>query len=267
MHSGNTGEKATNEKRAVALWSVLAAVLLTGTKLLIGIWTGSLGILAEAAHSGLDLVAAVITYGAVRVSDKPPDSSHTYGHGKVENLSALAETFLLLVTCAWIIYEAANRLFVKTVHIDANAWAFAVMAMSIIVDVNRSRVLKRVAEEYDSQALEADALHFSTDVWSSAVVIGGLAIVKLNEWLGGPPGVAQADAVAALVGAHRAPRQLFEAGAGDAAVRRLARRVGRIDRLVRVARADRAGHTSLEAGPFPAGDWLLERARALEVEA
>jgi cation diffusion facilitator family transporter len=186
------------EKKRVALLSVMAAVLLTGTKLVIGIMTGSLGILAEAAHSGLDLVAAVITYGAVRVSDRPPDATHLYGHGKVENLSALAETLLLLVTCAWIIYEAVNRLFFKQVHIDANVWAFAVMAMSIIVDVNRSRVLSRVAKEHNSQALEADALHFSTDIWSSAVVIVGLAVVRLNKWLGGPAALGQADAVAAL---------------------------------------------------------------------
>jgi cation diffusion facilitator family transporter len=187
------------EKRRVALMSVLAAVLLTGTKLIIGVLTGSLGILAEAAHSGLDFVAAVITYGAVRVSDRPADASHPYGHGKVENLSALAETLLLLLTCVWIIYEAVNRLFFKHVEIDASVWAFAVMVMSIIVDVNRSRVLSRVAEEHDSQALEADALHFSTDVWSSVVVIAGLAVVKLSEWVGGPPWLAQADAGAALV--------------------------------------------------------------------
>ena len=191
-------ESGGAEKKRVALLSVLAAVLLTGTKLIIGVLTGSLGILAEAAHSGLDLVAAVITYGAVRVSDKPADASHLYGHGKVENLSALAETLLLLVTCAWIVYEAVNRLFFKEVHIETNAWAFAVMIMSIVVDVNRSRVLRRVAETYDSQALEADALHFSTDIWSSAVVLVGLALVKVGEWVGGSAALAQADAVAAL---------------------------------------------------------------------
>jgi len=192
-------ESGGAEKKRVALLSVLAAMLLTGTKLIIGVLTGSLGILAEAAHSGLDLVAAVITYGAVRVSDKPADARHMYGHGKVENLSALAETLLLLVTCAWIVNEAISRLFFKQVEIDVTVWAFAVMAMSIIVDVNRSRVLKRVAEEHSSQALEADALHFSTDVWSSAVVIAGLAVVKLNQWLSGPPWLVHADAVAALV--------------------------------------------------------------------
>ena len=192
-------ESGGAEKKRVALLSVLAAMLLTGTKLIIGVLTGSLGILAEAVHSGLDLVAAVITYGAVRVSDKPADASHLYGHGKVENLSALAETLLLLVTCAWIVNEAISRLFFKQVEIDVSVWAFGVMAMSIFVDVNRSRALKRVAEEHSSQALEADALHFSTDVWSSAVVIAGLAVVKLNEWLSGPRWLVHADAVAALV--------------------------------------------------------------------
>ncbi|TKJ30134.1 MAG: cation-efflux pump [Chloroflexi bacterium B3_Chlor] len=198
MKAPKATEKAGDEKKAVALWSVLAAILLTGTKLVVGILTGSLGILAEAAHSGLDLVAAVITYGAVRVSDKPPDQSHPYGHGKVENLSALAETLLLLLTCVWIIYEAINRLFFKEVHVDVNLWAFGVVALSIIVDVNRSRVLRRVAEKYDSQALEADALHFSTDIWSSAVVMAGLFLVKISQWVGGLPALASADALAAL---------------------------------------------------------------------
>jgi cation diffusion facilitator family transporter len=191
-------EKASDEKTSVALRSVLAAVLLTVTKAGIGIWTGSLGILAEAAHSGLDLIAAVITYAAVRVSAKPPDETHPYGHGKVENLSALAETLLLLITCVWIIYEAINRLFFRQVQIDANLWAFGVVALSIIIDFNRSRALRRVAEEHDSQALEADALHFSTDIWSSAVVMAGLFLVKISEWVGGLTVLAHADAIAAL---------------------------------------------------------------------
>ncbi len=108
------------------------------------------------------------------------------------------ETLLLLITCAWIIYEGINRIFFKTVEIEANLWAFGVMAISIIIDFSRSRALYRVAKKTDSQALEADALHFSTDIWSSAVVIGGLALVRLNEWIGGPPALAKADAVAAL---------------------------------------------------------------------
>ncbi len=198
MDTVATQEKGVDEKTSVALRSVLAAVLLTVTKAGIGVWTGSLGILAEAAHSGLDLIAAVITYAAVRVSARPPDETHPYGHGKVENLSALAETLLLLITCVWIIYEAINRLFFKEVQIDANLWAFGVVALSIIIDFNRSRALRRVAEKHDSQALEADALHFSTDIWSSAVVMVGLLLVKISELVSGLTALASADAIAAL---------------------------------------------------------------------
>ncbi len=193
----NTGTEAQREKRWVALTSVLAAIFLTGMKLIVGLLTGSLGILAEAAHSGLDLVAAGVTYFAVRISDKPADSRHTYGFGKVENLSALFETFLLLVTCVWIIYEAIQRLFFIEVEVEASFWAFLVMIISIIVDVGRSRALYAAARKYDSQALEADALHFSTDIWSSSVVIGGLALVRLAERLQ-LPWLVKADAVAAM---------------------------------------------------------------------
>jgi cation diffusion facilitator family transporter len=192
---------AQKEKRDAALGSVMAAVFLTGLKLAVGILTGSLGILAEAMHSGLDLVAALVTFFAVRISDRPPDKEHQYGHGKVENLSALIETLLLLITCIWIIYEAIQRLFFKSVEIDASIWAFLVMAISIVVDVTRSRMLYAAARKHNSQALEADALHFSTDIWSSAVVIVGLGLVWLGERLLGPEWawLAKADAVAALV--------------------------------------------------------------------
>jgi cation diffusion facilitator family transporter len=191
--------RAKKEKRDAALSSVLAAVLLAGLKLVVGLLTGSLGILAEAAHSGLDLVAALVTFFAVRFSDQPPDDRHLYGHGKVENLSALIETLLLLVTCVWIIYEAIERMFFKSVEIEANFWAFGVMAVSIVVDISRSRVLYNAARKHNSQALEADALHFSTDIWSSSVVMVGLALVWLSQRLGsGWTWLTRGDAVAAL---------------------------------------------------------------------
>src|SRR5271167_3106145 len=138
-----------SEKRAVALNSVFAAVVITGLKVVVGITTGSLGILSEAAHSGLDLVAAAITYFSVRVSDMPADANHQYGHGKVENFSAFIETGLLLLTCVWIVYEAAKRLFFHSVEIEPSAAAFVVMGISIAVDAWRSRRLKRVAEKYN----------------------------------------------------------------------------------------------------------------------
>jgi cation diffusion facilitator family transporter len=188
-----------NEKSVAALNSVMAAFLLTGLKVGVGVWTGSIGILAEAAHSALDFVAALVTYVAVRLAGRPADREHPYGHGKIENLSALVETLLLLVTCGWIIYEAVERLISKRVQVDASIWAFGVLAVSIFVDVTRSRMLKRVAVKHRSQALEADALHFSTDVWSSAVVMVGLVGVKVAEIFPSLEFLSKADAVAALV--------------------------------------------------------------------
>lgn len=185
------------EKRAVAGNSVIAALVITSLKIVVGITTGSLGILSEAAHSGLDLIAAVVTFFSVRVSDKPADADHQYGHGKVENFSAFIETGLLLLTCVWIISEAVKRLFFRSVEIEPSIPAFLVMFVSIAVDAWRSRALGRVARKYDSQALEADALHFSTDIWSSSVVILGLALVQVGRayavgWL------RNADPIAAL---------------------------------------------------------------------
>jgi cation diffusion facilitator family transporter len=201
MESANqmSTSNAEQEKKAAALNSVAAAVLLTGIKVVIGFWSGSIGILAEAAHSGLDFVAALVTYVAVRRAGRPADPEHPYGHGKIENLSAMVETLLLLATCGWIIHEALQRLLSNRGHVEASVWAFGVMAVSILVDVNRSRMLKRVAVKHRSQALEADALHFSTDVWSSAVVILGLIGVRVAAAVPSFGFLVKADAVAALV--------------------------------------------------------------------
>src|SRR5215831_10234176 len=210
------------EKRAAAGNSVLAAIVITGLKIAVGVTTGSLGILSEAAHSGLDLIASLLTYFSVGVSDKPADADHQYGHGKIENFSAFVETGLLLLTCAWIIYEAVLRLFFRHIEIEPSAAAFAVMLFSMGVDWWRSRVLGRIANKYDSQALEADALHFSTDIWSAAVVVLGLVLVLVGrayrlEWLNA------ADPVAAL----------FVAGVVVSVSWRLARRT--IDALLDAA--------------------------------
>ena len=198
MSEGSSFDARQSEKQSVALNSVYAAVAITTLKIVVGVSTGSLGILSEAAHSGLDLVAAAITFFSVRVSDKPADAEHQYGHGKVENFSAFIETALLLATCIWIVYEATKRLFFHSVQIEPSLWAFVVMAIAIVVDAWRSRRLKRIADKYDSQALLADALHFRTDIWSSSVVVLGLVLVMVGRhfsisWL------AKADPIAALV--------------------------------------------------------------------
>lgn len=183
---------AHDEKRRVALSSVLAAVFLAGLKLVVGVATNSLGILSEAAHSGLDLVAALMTLFAVKISGRPADETHHYGHGKVEGFSAFIEVLLLLGTCGYIIVEAIDRITGKSSQVEVNIYAFAVMGISIIVDISRSTVLYRVAKKHRSQALEADALHFSSDIWSSAVVIVGLIAYKFFRF-------PLADSIAALM--------------------------------------------------------------------
>jgi len=217
-------ESMRAEKRTAAGNSVFAALVITGLKVLVGVTTGSLGILSEAAHSGLDLIAALVTLFSVSVSDKPADADHQYGHGKIENFSAFVETGLLLLTCGWIIYEAAQRLFFRRIEIEPSAAAFAVMLISMAVDWWRSRVLGRIATKYESQALEADALHFSTDIWSAGVVVLGLLLVLAGrayriEWL------KDSDPIAAL----------FVAGVVISVSWRLARRT--VDALLDAAPA------------------------------
>jgi cation diffusion facilitator family transporter len=187
-----------NEKQKAALSSIFAATFLTILKVVVGVLTGSLGIISEALHSILDLLATVITFLAVRFSDKPADAQHHYGHGKMESFSALIETVLLLVTCAWIIYEAVQKLFFgKSAEMTGALWGALVMVISIGVNATRVGVLKRAAKKYGSQALEADALHFSSDVWSSAVVTVGLICVWLGETFH-IPAFKYADPIAAL---------------------------------------------------------------------
>ncbi|MCK5126886.1 MAG: cation diffusion facilitator family transporter [candidate division Zixibacteria bacterium] len=179
-----------HEKRAVALYSILAAIGMIAGKGTVGLMTGSLAILTDALHSLLDMGASVITYFAVRISDKPADRDHHFGHGKVESLAALAQVIILLITCVWIIHEAVIRLSAETSPVELNIWAFIVIIGSIAIDITRVRALRRVAKKYKSQALEADALNFSTDIYSSLVVLFGLGGVYLGYPL--------ADAFAAI---------------------------------------------------------------------
>lgn len=172
-------DKARRMSR-IALASVVVGVALTGMKLVVGLATGSLGILSEAAHSLLDLGAALITFFAVRAATRPADEQHLYGHGKIENLSAMAEALLLLATCVWIVYEAVHRIAGGGGEVDASVWSFVVMGVALALDVVIARVLYAGARKYNSQALEADALHYSSDILSSAVVIAGLVGVRLG---------------------------------------------------------------------------------------
>jgi cation diffusion facilitator family transporter len=189
--------QAAREKKLAALASVGTALVLVSLKVFLTVATGSLGILSEALHSGLDLVAAIITYLSVRVSDLPADARHPYGHGKVENFSAFVETGLLIVTAIYVIYEAFHRLLFREVHIEPSLLAIGLLAVMAGLDVARSRALARIARKHGSEALEADALHFSTDVWSTSVVLLGIVFA----WVGRQyklPWLDLADPIAAL---------------------------------------------------------------------
>lgn len=194
------------KKSAAAISSVIWSCLLTIMKFVVGIMTGSLGLLSEALHSALDLLAAMGTWFAVKVAARPADEDHPYGHGKVENLMALGETLLLVITAGWVITEAFERLMSDdpaALHVETSVWAFVVVIVSLVVDINRSAMLRRVARETKSAALEADAAHFTTDIWSSAAVllgITGAAIAGMSvedswlHWL-----LMRADVFASLV--------------------------------------------------------------------
>ncbi|HWP35413.1 MAG TPA: cation-efflux pump, partial [Thermodesulfobacteriota bacterium] len=234
-------------KARVAFTSLCASVLLAGLKLAVGLGTGSLGILSEALHSTFDLLAAALTYVAVRAAAKPPDAEHRYGHGKAESVAALVETLLLLGTSGWIVVEALRRLLWGGREVEVTLAAFGVMAVSVAVDFSRMRALSRAARVYRSQALAADALHFQSDILSSAVVILGLGATAAGFPAGDPLaaiGVALLVTVASLrlgrrtldVLMDRAPESLVRAIEAD--VRRL-RGVLRVERLrVRAAGAD-----------------------------
>ena len=168
------------EKRRVALHSMLAAAVMTLLKLAAGLLSGSLGVLSDAAHSGLDMVGSALTFFSVQVSDRPADEDHTYGHGKFENFSSFGVVLLMAVSSGWIIWEAIERVLHPTPPLQNLGLPVAVVVCSIGVDYWRSRRLRAVAEKTGSSALATDAYHFASDIWSSLAVLCGLGA----SWLG-----------------------------------------------------------------------------------
>ncbi|HEX4545947.1 MAG TPA: cation-efflux pump [Candidatus Acidoferrum sp.] len=263
------------EKKRAALLSVGSAALLVSLKTFLVVRTGSLGVLSEALHSGLDLIAAIITFLSVRMSDQPADERHPYGHGKFENFSAFVETGLLALTAVYIIYEAFDRLFFHSVHIQPSLTAVLVLFVALSIDLTRARALRQVAKKYSSDALEADALHFSTDVWSTIVVITGIGLVWAGEmwnvsWLG------YADALAGLavaavilwVGAQLGRRTLDALldAAPEGLQSEIAKAVARMDGVLDVdrVRVRRAGnHHFVDATVSVARTASLEQVHAL----
>jgi cation diffusion facilitator family transporter len=172
------------EKRRVAWRSMIAAAVMTLLKIGAGLLSGSLGVLSDAAHSGLDLLGSALTFFSVQVSDKPADEDHTYGHGKIENLSAFAEAGLMAISCAWIVWEAIERIFFHSVEVHHSVWPVLVLLLSIGVDYWRSRQLRAVARKTGSPALATDAFHFASDIWASLAVLAGLGATWLGERFG-----------------------------------------------------------------------------------
>jgi len=252
VRTKNQFEEGREKKRA-ALLSVGSAVLLVSLKTFLVLRTGSLGVLSEALHSGLDLIAAIITFLSVRVADEPADERHPYGHGKFENFSAFVETGLLALTACYIVYEAFVRLFFRAVHIQPSLTAILVLFVALSIDLTRARALTRVARKYSSEALEADALHFSTDVWSTIVVVAGIGLAWAGQaW--NLPELSYADALAGLavasvilwVGAQLGRRTLDALldAAPQGLQQEIARAVARIDGVLDVdrVRVRRAGN-------------------------
>src|SRR5579875_229354 len=177
-HAGLTAQ-AQAEKRSAALLSISAACTMTALKLAVAISTGSLGILSDAIHSGVDLLASALTFVSVRISDRPADANHPYGHARFENISAFIETFLMVASALWITADACRRIFFHPVQIHYSFWPLLVLAISVCVDLWRSHQMRTVAARHGSAALEADAMHFRTDIWATGAVFLGL----IDSWI------------------------------------------------------------------------------------
>ena len=245
-HPSGSAAAQSTEKRRVALLSMAAAAVMTLLKVGAGLLSGSLGVLSDAAHSGLDLAGSALTYFSVHVSDKPADEDHTYGHGKFENLSAFTEAGLMAVSCVWIVFEAIQRIFYKPVTVRHDVWPVLVLVASIAVDFWRSRQLRAVASQTGSPALATDAFHFASDIWSTVAVLAGFGAA----WLGahfGIPLLRYADPFAAIVVSflilrmtirlgHEAVGALMDEIPADT-LRRLVAEVQRVEGVLAVERA------------------------------
>jgi cation diffusion facilitator family transporter len=261
--TNNANASHAEEKAAAALSSIVASTGLTVAKAVVAMLTGSLGLLSEAIHGLLDVGATVMTWFAVRIADEPADDLHHYGHAKIESVAALVETGLLFVASGWIIWEAVQRILGHGGDVEVSWAAVGVVVVSILVDFVRARHLKAVAKATGSQALEADALHFSSDMWSSAVVLIGLGFV----WAGFPLG----DALAAIgvsgfvcLAGWRLGKRTIDS-LMDAAPDGVAERIGDIaERIAGVVAIERVRARPSGAKVFVDLDIAVSRTRSLE---
>ncbi len=186
---------AAEEKIAVAKLSVVSNTILVALKLVVGVLMGSVAVISEAIHSGMDLLAALMARFSVAMSAEPADKEHHFGHGKYENLSGMVEGVLIFVAAGWIIYEAGRRLFGREAEVELLAAGIVVMAASTVLNLYVGTRLKRVAKKTDSLALEADAYHLLTDVWTSVGVMMALVLIHFTGYQRLDPAVAMLVAV------------------------------------------------------------------------
>lgn len=176
-------------KQNTARLSIISNTLLVLLKLVVGFYAGAVSIISEAAHSAVDLIAAIVAYYAVKKAAQPPDENHAYGHGKFENLSGAVEALLIVGAAIWIVYEAAEKFHTASMP-QYLEYGIVIMLISIGVNYWVSNKLLKVARETESQALEADALHLRADIWTSAGVLIGLATIKVTGWVWVDPAIA-----------------------------------------------------------------------------
>jgi len=168
-----------NKKVSVARLSIISNSLLILLKFTVGLLSGSVSIISEAIHSFMDLLASIVAFFSVRISDTPADERHPYGHGKFENISGVVESLLIFIAAFWIIYEAVSKI-IHPVEVGKIGIGFAVMIFSALVNIVVSSRLYRVAKQTESLALEADALHLKTDVYTSIGVATGLLLMWIS---------------------------------------------------------------------------------------
>ncbi|MEI6186846.1 MAG: cation diffusion facilitator family transporter, partial [Dehalococcoidia bacterium] len=186
------------QKTSVALLSVVSNSILVILKLVTGLLTGSVSVLSEAVHSSMDLIASVIAFFAVRISARRPDAEHPFGHGKVEDISALAEALLIVIAAVWIVVEAISKI-ISPQPLETLDWGIAVMLLSVVANIIVSHLLFKVGKKADSPALIADAWHLRTDVWTSAGVLAGLSIIWVGARLWPEVNLSWIDPVAAMM--------------------------------------------------------------------
>jgi cation diffusion facilitator family transporter len=199
-----------SKKLNIARSSMFAAIFIVFIKFIAAYFSGSLGVLSELFHSSTDLVATIATIVSVKYSSKPPDEMHNYGHEKIESFSALFQVIILVGMCAYLIYESVERI-INNVPVHISIFTFSVILICIFIDISRSRALMKVAKETKSQALEADSLHFASDVWSSVVVLIGMVFTYFNLTPLADPLSAIAVSIIIVIATFRLTKKAFDA--------------------------------------------------------